>query len=312
LRVRHGSPRTAEAYVRWARRYIAFCERKHPEDVPPETVSRFLSHLATHDQVSASTQNQALAALLFLYRVVLNKPLDFLDGVVHAQRPKRLPVVLSRPEVGALFAELTLPWLLMAELLYGAGLRLMECLTLRVKDIDFERHQLTVRRGKGAKDRVTLLPDSLTDPLREHLRTRRVDHERDLFRGQGAVEIPFALARKFPNAPTEFRWQWVFPAVRPYLNPTTGKKQRHHIHETALQRAVREAGLRAKIDKPLSCHTLRHSFATHLLESGTDLRTIQKLLGHHDVRTTMIYTHVLDTGPFGVKSPLDSLRRGSR
>jgi integron integrase len=307
VQTRHGSPRTAEAYIRWARRFVAFCGRRHPSEVEPELVEKFITSLATEERVSASTQNQALAALLFLYRVVLGRPLDFLDGIVHAQRPKRLPVVLSRSEVGALLGALEPPWLLMAELLYGAGLRLMECLTLRVKDVDFARHQLTVRRGKGAKDRVTLLPASLAATLEEHLGKRRVEHERDLARGLGSVEIPFALSRKFPNAPTEFRWQWVFPATRFYEEEISGQKRRHHIHETALQRAVRDAGLRAKINKPVSCHTLRHSFATHLLESGTDLRTIQKLLGHHDVRTTMIYTHVLETGPFGVKSPLDAL-----
>jgi integron integrase len=311
VQTRHGSPHTSEAYIRWARRFLNFCGRRHPAELGPEDVTRFLSSLATHDRVSASTQNQALAALLFLYRVVLGRPLDFLDGIVHAQRPKRLPVVLSRSEVVSLLERLTPPWLLMAELLYGAGLRLMECLTLRVKDVDFDRHQLTVRRGKGAKDRVTLLPDSLAASLREHLRARRIDHERELARGLGAVEVPNALARKYPNSPTEFRWQWVFPGARPYVDEQTGEKRRHHIHETTLQRAVREAGLKAKIDKPVSCHTLRHSFATHLLESGTDLRTIQKLLGHHDVRTTMIYTHVLETGPFGVKSPLDALRTHS-
>jgi integron integrase len=312
LQTRHGSPRTAEAYVRWARRFVAFLGRRHPADVGPDEVTRFLSSLATKEQVSASTQNQALAALLFMYRVVLERPLDFLEGVVHAQRPKRLPVVMSRGEVVALLGELSPPWLLMAELLYGAGLRLMECLTLRVKDIDFERHQLSVRRGKGAKDRITLLPASLSEELKAHLKKRRVEHVLDLARGDGRVEVPFALARKYPNAPTEFRWQWVFPATRTYVDERTGERRKHHIHETALQRAVRDASLRANIDKPVSCHTLRHSFATHLLESGTDLRTIQELLGHHDVRTTMIYTHVLQAGPFGVQSPLDGLRSSAR
>lgn len=308
--LRRGSPRTAEAYVRWARRFIAASGRKHPLDLGPQEIVAFLSSLATREKVSASTQNQALAALLFLYKDVFGRPLDFLDGVVHAQRPKRLPVVLSRDETRALLGRLSPPWRLMAELLYGAGLRLMECVTLRVKDIDFARHQLTVRRGKGAKDRVTLLPGSLEADIREHLKNRRLEHERDLARGLGIVEIPFALSKKYPNAPREFSWQWVFGASRVYTDEQTGEQRRHHIHETALQRAVRNAALSARLEKPVSCHTLRHSFATHLLESGTDLRTIQKLLGHHDVRTTMIYTHVLDAGPFGVKSPLDALRLG--
>lgn len=291
----------------WARRFIAAAGRKHPRDLAPSDVIAFLSHLATKEQVSASTQNRALAALLFLYKDVLGQPLSFLDGIVHAQRPKRLPVVLSRDEVRALFAELGPPWLLMAKLLYGAGLRLMECATLRIKDVDLARHQLTVRRGKGAKDRITLLPASLEAELRHHIERRCLEHERDLARGLGTVEVPFALARKYPNAPSELRWQWVFPATRVYKDEVSGQTRRHHLHETGLQRAVRQASLVAKIQKPVSCHTLRHSFATHLLESGTDLRTIQKLLGHHDVRTTMIYTHVLDAGPFGVQSPLDSL-----
>jgi integron integrase len=307
LRARHGSPRTAEAYVRWARRFIAYSGRQHPENLGPAEVQAFLSNLATKENVSASTQNQALAALLFLYKEVLGKPLDYLHGIVRSKRPTRLPVVLSRGEVRGLFAEISPPWSLMAQLLYGAGLRLMECVTLRVKDIDFERHQLTVRRGKGAKDRITLLPASLEGPLREHLRAWRIEHEQERLKGRGNVSVPFALARKYPNSPREFRWQWVFPASRCYVDQARGELMRHHIHETGLQRAVKEAGLRAQIAKPVSCHTLRHSFATHLLEAGTDLRTIQKLLGHHDVRTTMIYTHVLQSGPFGVKSPLDAL-----
>jgi len=307
LRLRRGSPRTAEAYVGWARRFIAASGRKHPRDLGPSDVVGFLSRLATEERVSASTQNQALAALLFLYKDVLGQPLDFLDGIVHAQRPKRLPVVLSRDEVRALFSALDAPWLLMAKLLYGAGLRLMECATLRIKDVDLARRQLTVRHGKGAKDRITLLPASLEPELKHHLERRRLEHERDLARGLGAVEVPFALARKYPNAPLEFRWQWVFPATRHYKDEASGQIRRHHLHETGLQRAVRRAALNAQIRKPVSCHTLRHSFATHLLESGTDLRTIQKLLGHHDVRTTMIYTHVANSGPFGVQSPLDAL-----
>lgn len=307
LLVRHCSPRTIEAYSRWVRRFIVFSGRRDPRALGAREVTEFLSSLATKDQVSASTQNQALASLLFLYKEVLGQPLEFLAELVYAKRSTRLPVVMSRGEVLALLGRLTPPWLLMAELLYGAGLRLMECVTLRIKDIDFDRHQLTVRRGKGGKDRVALLPSSLESRLREHLRLRAVEHERELSRGAPRVEVPFALARKYPNAPLEFPWQWVFPASRTYVDSATGERRRHHIHETTLQRAVRAAALEAAITKPVSCHTLRHSFATHLLESGTDIRTIQKLLGHSDVRTTMIYTHVLQKGPFGVTSPLDQL-----
>lgn len=307
LLLRHASPRTVEAYTRWVRRFIVFSGRRNPRSLGPREVTTFLSSLATEDRLSASTQNQALAALLFLYKEVLGQPLEFLDQLVYAKRSTRLPVVLSRAEIVALLERLTPPWRLMAELLYGAGLRLMECVTLRVKDIDFERHQLTVRRGKGAKDRVTLLPSSLQRRLREHLRLRDVEHQKSIAQGRGRVDLPFALARKYPRAPFELGWQWVFPATRTSIDSVTGEMFQHHIHETALQRAVRAAAIASAFTKPVSCHTLRHSFATHLLESGTDIRTIQKLLGHSDVRTTMIYTHVLQTGPFGVVSPLDHL-----
>lgn len=307
MELRHASPRTVEAYVRWARRFIRFSGRRNPCELGREEVIAFLSSLATEDRVSASTQNQALAALLFLYKEVLGQPFEFLEGIVHAKRSTRLPVVLSRREVSSLLGRLTPPWLLMAQLLYGAGLRLMECVTLRIKDIDFERHQLTVRRGKGAKDRITLLPSCLESGLREHLRQRALRHERELARGAGAVQVPSALSRKYPNAPRELKWQWVFPASRSHVDRASGERRLHHVHESALQRAIRTAVLEANLSKPASCHTLRHSFATHLLESGTDIRTIQKLLGHSDVRTTMIYTHVLETGPFGVVSPLDQM-----
>jgi integron integrase len=307
LVMRHASPRTVEAYTRWVRRFITSSGRRDPRSLGPREVTVFLSSLATEARVSASTQNQALAALLFLYKEVLGQPLEFLDQLIYAKRSTRLPVVLSRAEVVMLLEHLAPPWRLMAELLYGAGLRLMECVTLRVKDIDFERHQLTVRRGKGAKDRVTLLPASLERRLREHLRLRAIGHGKDIAQNRGRVELPFALARKYPRAPFELAWQWVFPATRTYLDSALGEKFRHHIHESALQRAVRAAAIESALTKPVSCHTLRHSFATHLLESGTDIRTIQKLLGHSDVRTTMIYTHVLQTGPYGVTSPLDQL-----
>lgn len=307
LLMKRASPRTVEAYARWVRRFIKGSGRRDPRLLGKDDVTRFLNSLSKEHNVSASTQNQALAALLFLYKEVLGQPLEFLDELVYAKRSTHLPVVLSRAEVAALLTRLTPPFSLMAELLYGAGLRLMECVTLRIKDIDFERRQMTVRRGKGSKDRVALLPSSLEGKLREHLRLRAVAHEREVGRGRGRVAIPFALARKYPSAPFDLGWQWVFPAARTYVDESTEERLLHHVHETALQRAVKSAAIRAVPAKPVSCHTLRHSFATHLLESGTDIRTIQKLLGHSDVRTTMIYTHVLQTGPFGVVSPLDQL-----
>lgn len=307
LEMRHASPRTIEAYRRWVRRFIAFTGRRDPKTLGAPEVTGFLSSLATDAQVSASTQNQALSAILFLYKEVLAQPFEHLDHLVYAKRASRLPVVLSRHEVKMVLGRLTPPWLLMAQLLYGAGLRLMECVTLRIKDVDFERHQLTVRRGKGAKDRVTLLPASVEFSLQQHVHHRAIEHERDVARGLGRVEVPAALDRKYPNAPRELRWQWLFPASRTYVDPRSGVRRQHHVHESALQRAVRAAVLQAQLSKPASCHTLRHSFATHLLEAGTDIRTIQKLLGHSDVRTTMIYTHVLQTGPSGVTSPLDQL-----
>lgn len=307
LLVRHASPRTVEAYSRWVRRFIRSTGRRDPMTLGPQEVTAFLSSLATDAHVSASTQNQALAALLFLYKEVLGQPLEFLDQLVYAKRSTRLPVVLSRAEVATLLGRMKPPWLLMAQLLYGSGLRLMECVTLRVKDIDFERHQLTVRRGKGGKDRVALLPASLENSLRDHLSNRALQHKKELTRGKGRVQIPLALSRKYPNAPLEFKWQWVFAASRTYVDRHSGQRRQHHVHESALQRAVHAAVVEAQLSKPASCHTLRHSFATHLLESGTDIRTIQKLLGHSDIRTTMIYTHVLQAGPFGVTSPLDQM-----
>jgi integron integrase len=262
--------------------------------------------LAIEEKVSASTQNQALAALLFLYDRVLGVKLPEME-IARARRPVRLPTVMSRGEVQALLSKLEGTPRLMASLLYGSGLRLQECVTLRVKDVDFSLRQLVVRRGKGLKDRVALLPASLVEPLTAHLEEVKDQHEQDLAEGAGSVALPRALRAKYPNAPREWAWQWVFPATRTYVDESSGARRRHHLHETVLQRAVRVASRVAGIDKPVSCHTLRHSFATHLLEGGYDLRTIQKLLGHSDVRTTMIYTHVLNRGPLGVKSPLDGL-----
>jgi integron integrase len=301
----HYSPKTVEAYVGWVRRFVLFHQRQHPKTMGAPEVSTFLSELVTRSAVSASTQNQALAALRFLYAEVLHQPFDAVSEIVHAQRPTRLPVVMSRAEVDAVLSRLDGVWQLMASLLYGSGLRLLECASLRVRDIDFDGGQLLVRRGKGQTERSTLLPQSLVGPLREHLVDVGQRHEADLLDGAGGVELPRGLHTKYPNAGREWLWQWVFPATRRYVDEATGQRRRHHLHETALQRAVRIAAMGAGLDKPVSCHTLRHSFATHLLEAGYDIRTIQKLLGHHDVRTTMIYRHVLSRGPLGVRSPLD-------
>jgi integron integrase len=305
IRLRHYSRRTEKAYVGWVRRYVLFHGKRHPAGMGQGEVSRFLSHLAVAGKVSASTQNQALSALLFLYSEVLGHDIGWLDDIVRAKRPARFPVVLTREEVRAVIARLDGVERLMASLLYGAGLRLLECCRLRVKDVDFERGEVAVRDGKGARDRVTMLPARLQAPLAAHLARVRAQHEQDLRRGLGSVELPLALARKNPRAPFEWGWQWVFPATRFYREPGSGTRRRHHLHESVLQRAVRQAVRRAGIAKPASCHTLRHSFATHLLEGGYDIRTIQELLGHRDVATTMIYTHVLNRGGRGVRSPLD-------
>jgi len=270
-------------------------------------ISQFLSHLARERNVAASTQNQALSALLFLYRQVLNETIEWVENVERAKKAQRLPVVFRREEVHAVLSHLRGEMWLMSSLLYGSGLRLMECLRLRVKDVDFPRLQITVREGKGNKDRVTMLPKPLDEPLQRHLVRVKTLHEADLREGFGRVYLPFALARKYPNAEKAWGWQYVFPASKRSVDPRTGETRRHHMAETALQKAVKEAIRRAGIHKPGSCHTLRHSFATHLLEDGYDIRTIQELLGHADVQTTMIYTHVLNKGGKGVKSPLERL-----
>lgn len=305
LLLRHYSARTVESYIGWARRFILFHRSRHPGTLGPAHVRDFLSDLATRREVSSSTQNQALAALVFLYAEVLRRPLPAVTGVVHAKRPKRLPTVMTREEVEQLLSKLDGIWHLMGSLLYGSGLRLLECVQLRVKDVDFGAGHILVRRGKGQKDRAALLPKRLIEPLRQHLTSVRDRHAADLLEGAGYVQLPDSIATKYPNASREWIWQWVFPAARRYRHEPSGEQRRHHVHETALQRAVRVAALTAGLSKPVSCHTLRHSFATHLLEAGYDIRTIQKLLGHHDVRTTMIYTHVVSRGPLGVKSPLD-------
>lgn len=307
IRSRHYSPHTEKAYVSWVRQYVLFHGKRHPSEMGVGEIRAFLSYLAMRRRVSASTQNQALSALLFLYRNVLGQPVEWVDDLVRAKRPARLPLVLSHDEVAAVLRHLYgTPWI-MASLLYGSGLRLMECLRLRVKDIDFDRGEVTVRRGKGMKDRVTMLPQGVRKPLIAHLQRVRQRHGEDLARGLGRVVLPGALDRKYPRARGEWGWQWVFPATRLYRDAESGERRRHHIHATALQRAMREAVLAAGIPKPASCHTLRHSFATHLLEAGYDIRTIQELMGHSDVTTTMSYTHVLNRGGWGVASPLDRM-----
>ena len=301
----HYSPRTEKAYVLWIRRYVQFHKLRHPSEMGEAEVREYLSALATRWKVSASTQNQALSAILFLYREVLRREIGWVDGVIRAKQPIRLPVVLTRDEIRAILGYLDGDSWIMASLLYGSGMRIMECCRLRVKDVDLERAEILVRSGKGQKDRVTLLPRSVTPRLRDHLRSVREQHQRDLAQDLGSVELPAALARKYPSAARDWAWQWVFPASRHYVDTQTGARRRHHRHESVLQREVRAAVLRAGIAKPATCHTLRHSFATHLLEDGYDIRTIQELLGHSDVSTTMIYTHVLNRGGRGVRSPLD-------
>jgi len=305
IRLRHYSIRTEQAYVQWIRRFIVFHGKKHPRGMGSAEVTAFLSDLAVRRNVSASTQTQALNAILFLYRDVLKVPLPWLTEIEKAKRPQRLPVVFTRQEVKALLARLDgTPWL-MASLIYGGGLRLMECLRLRIKDVDFQYGQLVIRDAKGQKDRVTILAHSLIEPLRTHLAKVRQLHENDIAAGFGRVYLPNALEHKYPNANLEWGWQYLFPSSRRSLDPRTGVERRHHAPEDALQRAIKQAIRDAGIVKPGSVHTLRHSFATHLLESGYDIRTVQELLGHADVKTTMIYTHVLNRGGRGVVSPLD-------
>lgn len=307
LHARHYSRRTEQAYCYWVRRYIRFHKLRHPAEMAEPEMNSFLTHLAVEEKISASTQNQALAALLFLYRHVLGRKVGDLGEVVRARKPMRLPVVMTREEVRAVLDNLSGDRWLMASLMYGAGLRLSECLRLRVQELDFARNLILIRDGKGSKDRVTMLPGSLRAPLQEHLKKVKLVHERDLADGWGAVRLPMALDRKYPNAPREWCWQWVFPQENRWKNDRTGEQGRHHVDASLVQRAVREAVLNAGIRRRATCHTFRHSFATHLLEGGYDIRTVQELLGHSDVRTTMIYTHVLNRGPSGVRSPVDGL-----
>ena len=307
IRFRHYSLRTERTYLDWIRRFIVFHGKRHPREMGAEEITAFLTHLAVAGQVAASTQNQALSALLFLYGQVLQVELPYLADVERPRRPKKLPVVLSREEAKALLAGLTGTYTLMGQLLYGSGLRLMECVRLRVKDVDFALNQLVVRDGKGQKDRVTLLPQRTREPLRLHLARVKALHDEDLAQGHGRVYLPFALERKYPQAATAWGWQYVFPAAKRAVDPRspTGEERRHHANEKALQNAVKAAVRTAGLTKPASPHSFRHSFATHLLEGGADIRTVQELLGHKDVATTMIYTHVLNRPGLGVKSPVD-------
>lgn len=305
IRVRHYSIRTEEAYVDWARRFILFHGKRHPKEMGAGEVTAFLTHLALERNVSASTQNQAKSALLFLYREVLGMELPWLDEVIAAKAARRLPVVLTQVEARRLLESMSGTMGLVAGLLYGTGMRLLEGLRLRVKDVEFSRREIVVREGKGNKDRVTVLPENLLLPLQAHLEKVKALHERDLDAGFGEVYLPDALARKYPNAARTWGWQYVFPSLVRSIDPRTGVERRHHLYEASVQRAVREAAKLAKIHKPVTPHVLRHSFATHLLQAGYDIRTVQELLGHKDVQTTMIYTHVLNKGGRGVTSPLD-------
>ncbi len=307
LRIRHYSPRTLKTYASWVRRYISFHGLQHPKDLDESHIEVFLTYLAVQRNVSASTQNQALAAILYLYREVLGRPTHWIEAPVRARRPRRLPVVLTTEEVARVLAAMRGVPALLGRVLYGTGLRLTEALQLRVKDIDFGRRSILVRSGKGRKDRVTVLPSRLRVELTNQLGAARTVHMDDLLRGFGRVRLPNALAVKYPNAESAWSWQWVFPAPRRHFDPDSETERRHHIHESSVQKEMRRAAGQAGIAKPATAHSLRHSFATHLLESGHDIRTVQKLLGHEDVRTTMIYTHVLNRGPHGVRSPFDSL-----
>lgn len=307
IRVKHYSIRTEMQYLQWVKRFILFHHKRHPREMGGPEVEAFLSHLVTHGNVSSSTQNQALSALLFLYREVLGISLPWMDDVVRAKKPQRLPVVLSKQEVGKILDHMQSTHGLIARLLYGTGIRIMECCRLRVQDIDFDRGELLIRNGKGAKDRVTMLPKSLVEPLRAHLIWRKALFDADTAKGKAEVYLPDALERKYVNAATSWAWQYVFCSGSYSVDPRSGRERRHHLDEKLVQRAVKKAVGLAGVNKPATPHTFRHSFATHLLEGGYDIRTVQELLGHSDVSTTMIYTHVLNKGGRGVSSPLDTL-----
>jgi len=307
LRSRHYSRRTEQTYCQWVKRFIYFHKMRHPAEMGEPEINAFLTHLAVRKKVSASTQNQALCSVLFLYRYILNREIGDLGQVIRARKPKRLPVVMTREEVKAVIIRLKDDKKLMVLLMYGTGLRLMECLRLRVQDIDFGRNEITIRDGKGEKDRRTMLPESIKKSLQDHLLKVKAIHNKDLAEDWGRVLMPNALDRKYPNAPAEWIWQWVFPQEKRWRNSKTGQEGRHHLDVSILQKAFKQAVGKAGITKKATCHTLRHSFATHLLEDGYDIRTVQELLGHKDVRTTMVYTHVLHRGGLGVRSPVDTL-----
>jgi integron integrase len=305
LRLKHYSYRTEETYVTWIKRFILFHQKRHPRDMGAAEIETFLTHLAVERNVAVATQNQALSAVLFLYKYVLQSEVEMPPSLIRPGRPKRLPTVLTPTEATRIIVQMQGVSKIMTKLLYGSGLRLMECMRLRVKDIDFENRQIIVRDGKGENDRATVLPESVIPELKLHLETVRLLHEKDVREGYGETQLPYALSVKYPNASREWIWQYVFPASQRSTDPQTGTVRRHHLDESVLQRSVRDAAQRAKISKPVSPHTFRHSFATHLLQNGYDIRTVQELLGHKDVKTTMIYTHVLNRGGLAVKSPLD-------
>ena len=307
MRSRHYSRRTEATYIHWVKRYIFFHHVRHPKEMAEPEINAFLTHLAVKEHVSASTQNQALCAIIFLYRYVLEKKIGELGEVIRARKPVRLPVVMTKAEVKAVLSNLEGDKWIIAYLMYGAGMRLMECLRLRVQDVDFNLNQIIVRDGKGNKDRVTMFPASVKKPLAEHLSNIKKIHEADLAKGFGRVLMPDALVRKYPNASKEWRWQWIFPQEKLWHNKRTGEHGRHHIDESIIQKSVKDAVAKTELVKRATCHTFRHSFATHLLEDGYDIRTVQELLGHKDLKTTMIYTHVLNKGPAAVRSPADNL-----
>jgi len=305
IRTRHYSIRTEEAYTQWVKRFILFHNKRHPAEMGADEISSFLTHLAVYERVAASTQNQALNAIIFLYKEVLKLELNNLSNLIRAKRPEKLPVVLNKDEIEKILPNLDGVYHLIAGLLYGSGLRLLECLRMRVQDIDYKYKEITIRDGKGGKDRITILPASYTETLKLHLKKVKIIHQQDLKEGNGEVFLPNALERKYPYAPKSWGWQYVFPASKLSNDPRSNKIRRHHLTESMVQKKLKFAVRKAGVMKPATPHTLRHSFATHLLKNGYDIRTVQELLGHKDVKTTMIYTHVLNRGGFAVKSPVD-------